>query len=167
MRIHFREFDFEGTSEEFRDSGLMEAVQKSGKDGATTGVAYKDGGKSNGELTLRDQLAEDEEFLRQVLGQRPISPLVDKVLRVLLGAEPIRKVPHSELETTLECTEDQIDGALGSLGRRINATPRADMTKQIGLGVVLEFARAGGVGEWCYTLRPSFRRLLEAFYASR
>jgi hypothetical protein len=152
--------EFEGSPDEYRESGLQQAILNFRR-GSTLPVAVDEPGPG-GEAALRD----DEGFLRRALELRPLSALLDKTFRLLLDAEPLRFVTRSEIAAELQCTQSQIDGVLGSLGRRVNETPRSDMTTQIGIGVLLDWERSQ-MGEWSYRLRPSFRNVLQSYYSNR
>jgi hypothetical protein len=163
VRLKF--IDFEGSADEWRAAGLQ-SVLSPGSNLVIEGenVEESDGTSSP---TVREQLANDEAFLRQVLAQHPLSPAQDTLLRLLLAADPVRMVPRSEMGAALGYTQSQLDGVLGWLGRRVNATPRADMNTAADTGVLFEWERANGDGEWCYRLLPTFRRVLEDFYSDR
>ena len=152
--------EFEGSPQEYRDSGLQQAILNDQP--RTTLLLTEEELPLGGEAALR----EDEAFLRRALELRPLSPLLDKAFRLLLNAEPQRFVTRAEISAELECTQSQIDGVLGSLGRRVNETPRSDMATQLGIGVLLDWERSQ-TGEWSYRLRPSFRNVLQSYYSNR
>lgn len=160
MRV--RVIEFEGTPEEYKQSGLQRTIA-SHEDVEATGSSH---------VVVEDidpiaSLREDEAFLRRVLDLRPLTPSLDKLFRRLLDAAPQQFVSRSEIGTALACTQNQIDGVLGSLGRRVNETPRHDMNTALHIGVLLEWTRANGASEWCYRFWPTFRSVLEGFYGNR
>jgi hypothetical protein len=93
----------------------------------------------------------DPEFVRSVLSRLEVSDGQRAVLTALRKAGDIG-LSYSDLATAIGRTQDQLDGVLGALGRRINGTPREDMGRRLGIGTVFELWFTDG--QWHYRLRP-------------
>lgn len=100
----------------------------------------------------------DVSFIREVLTRREVSDRQRAVLTALAKVGDAG-LSYSELATAIGRSQDQLNGALGALGKRINGTPRADMAAHLGIGTLLELWFAEG--EWHYRLRPETRQVAE------
>lgn len=65
----------------------------------------------------------------------------------------------SDLQTALCVTDGELNGVLGSLGRRINATHDLHFTKGTGTNFTLVFDNWNN-GGWQYRLKPEARQVL-------
>jgi hypothetical protein len=101
---------------------------------------------------------EADDFVRRVLRRMDIPPGQLDLYRALYQAGEAG-LTRDELAQAMGRTPDKIDGVLGALGRRINGTPRPDMSKTPGITAFLGVQAASGT--WRYWLLPTLRRVLE------
>ena len=56
-------------------------------------------------------------------------------------------------------TQDQLNGVLGALGKKINNTQGVDQVDPPGIGLLLQLHESDG--EWHYQLKQTFRNVLD------
>jgi hypothetical protein len=99
-----------------------------------------------------------EAFVRRVLRRMEI-PFGQRDLYRALYQAGEAGLTRDELAQAMGRAPDKIDGVLGALGRRINGTPRPDMSSSPGITAFLDVQ--AGDGGWRYRLLPVLRRVLE------
>lgn len=94
--------------------------------------------------------------IRLIINRHPVGKRQQALFRVLYraGDNPLSK---KNLAAAMDCTERQLTGILGGLGRRINSTPGVD-----GKPGILFMFEVLDYGEWHYKMREELQEVLES-----
>lgn len=97
--------------------------------------------------------------IRRVLQRAPLPESARRLIGEVAAARE-QGVARSDLRHALDLTDGELNGVLGTLGRRINATPDLHFQKGKGTSLALIFDIWNDNG-WHYRLKPDARPVLE------
>jgi predicted transcriptional regulator with HTH domain len=147
--VQLAKLTFLGTSEEY---AAVRHLFEDQPDSTST--------RQNAAPSPRRRAGSKAEDILRVLRRAPLLPRHAQLLQLLYNKDEAY-TSRSALANEMQLTPDQINGVLGSLGRRIGGTAELsfDKTERSPLNLFLDMTQESG--EWHYRLQPEVRAALK------